>query len=455
MKKQTVVMIFITALLLLVVGCFGIYGIINHQNSKKNQNVELFRCMPSDIIRYSVDNADNSYTLIKNDGVWEVEGNEVAVLDQKSVQDVVNSASLINAHGVLNENELKALDGASTQTVTLTLTDGNEFKVTFAGQIGESSAIRINNDKEAYKVNKSMRDILAAGLDKFRAPRIFDRLIKTDEALTYYSFTDYDKTKTVVRTKTSSEISNSKLNQYIMESPYKKDVDDEKFEQQIVVRIPLLAAVSYVDDAPADMAKYGLDKESRAVLDFTWGDTDETLYLGKTEGGLVYAARRDQDGIFALSTSQLEFLHTEPFYILKTGILNSDVENVSSITVKTADTTYELKSSQRSSANGQFFVNGLDASRLAFESVLKLVNGLEIVSEVSGEPENKGEIVVTIYYDNGTPKQIISLTGLNDLSYVAFINGKAEFDVSRSTVNALLDELSNISKNPMKIDKEG
>ena len=58
MKKQTVVMICIIALLLLVVGCFGIYGIINHQNSKDIKNAELFRCMPSDIIRYSVDNGD-------------------------------------------------------------------------------------------------------------------------------------------------------------------------------------------------------------------------------------------------------------------------------------------------------------------------------------------------------------------------------------------------------------
>jgi hypothetical protein len=83
------------------------------------------------------------------------------------------------------------------------------------------------------------------------------------------------------------------------------------------------------------------------------------------------------------------------------------------------------------------------------------INGLEIVSEVSGEPQDKGEIIITIYYDNGSAKQTIRLTELNDLSYVAFINGKAEFDISGSTVKALLDELNNLSKNPMKTDKEG
>ncbi len=454
MKKQTVVMIFITALLLLV-GCFGIYRYFYYQNSKKPQNIELFSCMPSDIVKYSVKNGKETYTLVKNEGMWQVEGNDVAVLDQKAVQNAVNSASVINAQGVLRKKELELFDFTEAQTLTLTLTDGKEFKVSFVGYSGEIAAIRINDEPETYKVHKSMNDILMASLDKLRAAQVFEQLTKMDEFLTYYSFTDYDKTKTVVRTKTASEISKSKSNRYIMESPYKKEVDDEKFEQQFVVRIPLLAAISYMDDSPDDMTKYGLDEKSCAVLEFKWGNCEETLYLGAEEGGIVYAAKKGQEGIFAINTSQLEFLHTEPFYILKTGILNSDIENVRSITVKVADATYEVRSLQRRTANGQFFVNGMPASKLAFDSVLKLMNGIEIISEVSGEPKDKGEIVIMIYYDNGTAVQRISLTKQNDLSYVAFINGKAEFDVSRETVEALLDELNNISKNPMKTDKEG
>ena len=455
MKKQTVVMIWIIALLLLVVGCFGIYSFIKYQNSKKTQNIELFSCLPSDIVKYSVENGNQSYTLVKTDGVWQVEGNDVAVLDQNSVQDVVNSASLIIAPGVLGEKEFQSFDTAAVQTVTLTLIDGSEFKINFAGFKGKFSAIRINDKTEIYKVYKSTYDILVANLDKFRAAQVFEQLTMTDEVLTYYSFTDYDKTKTVVRTKTASEISKSKQNRYIMESPYKKEVDDERFEQQIVVRIPLLAAVSYVDDEPDDLSKYGLDEEFRAVHNFKWGESDETLYLGAEEGGMVYASKKGQKGVFAITASQLEFLHTEPFYIIKTGVLSSDTENISGITVKTADATYQVKSLQRNSSNARFFVNDMDASKLAFDTVAELVNSLEIVSEVSGEPEDKGEVVITVYYDNGTATQTISLTGQNDLSYVAFINRKAEFDISRVTVEALLDELNNISKNPMKTDKEG
>ena len=455
MKKQTVVMIWIIALLLLVVGCFGIYGYINYQNSKKPQNIELFSCKPSDIVKYSVKGGNESYTLVKTEGAWHVEGNEVAVLDQKSVQDIVNSASLINSQGILKKRDLKTFEITEGQTVILTLADESEFKISFEGHKGETCAVRINDKEELYSVRKSMRDILVANLDKLRAALVFEELLKTDDVLTYYSFTDYDKTKTIVRTKTASEISNSKLNRYIMESPYHKDVDDEKFEQQIVVRIPAIAAVSYVDDLPEDMAEYGLDEKSRAVLEFKWGDSKETLYLGSEEAGKVHAVKKGKEGIFVLNASQLEFLNTEPFYILESGILSSDVENIRSIVVKTADKVYEVTSSQRNNPNSRFFVNGKVASRAAFDSVIKLVGGLEIISEVSGSPENKNEIAVSVYYDNGAAGQTIMLTAVNDISYAAFINGKAEFVINRKTVDALLDELNNISKNPMKTDKEG
>ncbi len=454
MKKQTVVMIWIIALLLLV-GCFGIYGYINYQNSKKPQNIEVFSCMPSDIVKYSVRNGGESYTLVKADGVWQVEGNELAVLDQKSVQDIINSVSLIQSQGVFNKKDLKELEFTKTQSVTLTLDDESKFEISFVGHKGETCAVRISDEDEVYKVRKSMRDILVASLDKLRAALVFDELVKTDEFLTYYSFTDHDKTKTVVRTKTATEISNSKSNRYIMETPYRKDVDDERFEQQIIVRIPSIAAVSYVDDFSGNMTDYGLDEKSRAILNFRWGDHNETLYLGTERGGKVYAVKAGKEGIFVISASQLEFLHTEPFYILEHGVLSSDVENICSVTVKTADKVYEIKSLQRNTANGQFFVNGKAASRAAFDSVAELLGGLEILSEISGTPENKGEIVVSVYYYNGSDAQTISLTGVNEKSYAAFINGNAEFAVSRKTVDTLLDELNNISKNPMKTDKEG
>lgn len=455
MKKQTVVMISVIALLLLVIVSFGIYGYMNYQNSKKPQNIEVFSCLPSEIVKYSVTNGSEKYTLVKDEEEWKVEDNDVAVLDQKVVQDVINGASRITSQGILKKKALKEFEVIEVQSLELTLSDGTVVSLKFVGIKGETCALRVGDDNDIYSVRKSTRDILIASLDKLRVSLVFEELMKIDEILTYYSFTDYDKTKTVVRTKNAAEISNTKANRYVMEEPYRKDVDDEKFEQQILVRIPSIAAASYVDDFPENLEDYGLDEESCAVLSFKWGNLDETLYLGTSEGGKIHAVKKGKDGVFVINSSQLEFLHTEPFYILESGILKSDVENIYRITVRRADESFDITASGRNSTNGRFYVNGNAASQAAFNSAVQALGSLEILSEITKAPENTNDISVTVYYDNGTPAQSISLVPSGSKEYAAFINGKAEFAVNRDTVDSLMSIIKDISNNPMKTEEKG
>lgn len=452
MKKQKVTIILIIALLLLGVGSFGIYSFVNSENSGKVENIELFSCVPSAISGYCVKNGDNSYTLVKKDNMWSVEDNEVAVLDQKLVQEIVNSASRVVAQGTLSERKLKEFESTESQSLEIRLENGMSLLLTFVGQKDETCAARVNKGEEAFLLRKSVRDILLADLDKLRISLVFDNLRKTDEVLTSYSFTDYDGSETRIRTKTAVEISRNGENRYIMDVPYKKDVDDEKFEQQIVVRIPAVAATKYVDDFPENLADYGLDKDSRAVLRFRWGDTEEVLYLGTEEGGLVHAVKEGKDGVFVINASQLEFLRTEPFFILESGILRSEIENVAAITVETGDERFDVK---RAGGGRTFYVNGKAASPAAFEAVAEKLGNLELVSEVIDIPENKRDVSLTVVFDNGTATQSISLSKLNDKEYAAFINGTAEFTVAGETVDELLEELRGVSNNPMKTEEKG
>ncbi len=454
MKKQTVVMIVVLALLLIVAGCFGIYY-VGYKNDKKTENTELFSCMPSEIVEYSVNDGETAYKLVKKDDMWSVADNSVAVLDQKKVQDVVNSASRIVYLGVLKKRDIKGFEVIDIQSLDLKLKDGTEVNFKFVGVKDGICAVRMNDSEEIYSVRKSVWDILVAKLDNFRVALVFEELKNIDEKISYYSFTDYDKTKTVVRTKTAAEISASKSNRYMMDAPYKKQVDDEKFEQQIAVKISQIAAAQYVDDFPENLEDYGLDEESRAVLHFRWGDAEETLYLGTDLGGKVHAIKNGQDGVFVINSSQLEFLQTEPFYILESGILKSDTENIYKVAVRTKDETFDITSSGRNGNNGQFFVNGKVASEAAFSTALEKLSDVKIFSELATVPEDTRDIVIDVYFDNHTGVQTISLAAVGDKEYAAFINGKAEFAVKRETVEALIEELEDISKNPMKIDEKG
>lgn len=454
MKKQTVVMIVVLALLLLVAGCFGIYY-IGYNSNKKTENAELFSCMPSEIVEYSVNDGETAYKLVKEDNVWTVADNSVAVLDQKKVQDVVNSASRIVSLGVLKKRDIKDFEVIDIQSLGLKLKDGSTVGFKFVGVKDGICAVRMNDSEEIYSVRKSVWDILIAKLDNFRVALVFEELKNIDEKISYYSFTDYDKSKTVVRTKTASEISASKSNRYMMETPYKKQIDDEKFEQQIAVKISQIAAAQYVDDFPENLEDYGLDEKSRAILHFRWGDAEETLYLGTEIGGKIHAIKKGQDGVFVINAQQLEFLQTEPFYILESGILKSDTEHIYKVLVRTKDETFDITSSGRNGNNGQFFVNGKVASKAAFNAVLEKLGDVKIFSELTTVPQNTRDIVIDVYFDNQTGVQTVSLAAIGDKEYAAFVNGKAEFAVKRENIEALVEELKDISKNPMKIDEKG
>ena len=48
----------------------------------------------------------------------------------------------------------------------------------------------------------------------------------------------------------------------------KKEVDDERFEQQIAVKIPQIAAAQYVDDFPENQQKENAHHSTKHIIDF-------------------------------------------------------------------------------------------------------------------------------------------------------------------------------------------
>ncbi len=452
MKKQKVIIIFAIAILLLGIGSFGIIKYFTNKSGDTDGNTELFNCVPSAIARYTVCDGNNSYTLVKASGKWSVENNEVAVLDQQAVRKIVNSASMISAQGILGEEELKSFKATDVQTLEIKLENGISCRISFVGQKDQSCAVKVNDREEIYLLHKSVRDILLADLDKLRVSLVFEELLNSDEVLKEYSFVGYDDEKTVIRTKTASEIAQNKNNRFIMEIPYKRDVDDEKLEQQIAVRIPSVAAAKYVDDFPENLADYGLDEESRAVLTFKWGNIEEVLYLGTEEGGQVHAVKKGKDGVFVIDAAQLEFLHTDPFFLLDTKLFLSETEDIVSVA---ATFDNQRINASRSADSRKFFVNGNAASELAFDSVTEKLEELELLDEIAEQPKNSGDAVVEVVFDNGAPKRTISLSRINEKEYAVFENGTAAFTVGAKAVDEFMEELKGVANNPMKTDEKG
>ncbi|MDO4744556.1 MAG: DUF4340 domain-containing protein [Clostridia bacterium] len=452
MKRQTVVLVWAAAILLLVVACFaGIYFVWD-QGYTKNEPVEAFSCISTEIEGYAVSDKNGRYSLEKDDGIWQVEGDKTAELDQTAIGKMVAAASKITATGTLSRKDLEKFDISDTKTVMLEVDDRDDVEIRFLGTLENLCAFKVSGDRRIYVMYAATRDILAPKLDALRITDVFPSLAKTDTLPDYYSYTDYDGTVMELRVKNATELTQSKNNRYIMQKPYLREVDDDLFEQQIAVKIPGLKATTFVNSQSQNLVVYGLDNASRATLSFKWNGTNETLYLGKAKDGAVFAMKDNSDSIFTINSSLLEFLQIEPFYILEGGILKAHADNILSLKVIEGENVYNITASSRDGADRRFYINGKAASEDVFEDIVEELADIKFKNELDNVPENTGDIIITVSYNNAAHTQTVSLVKTRQKSYAVFIDGTAEFEVESADVDELMQKLRDASKNPIKMD---
>lgn len=455
MKNRKAVIFSVIVILVIVSGLCLFFALGGEEQTKVTYK-DIFDCRVSDIVGYTVTDGENGFTLEKSGEEWRVKDDKIHTLNQQKVQELLGNASVISVLDIDSGISKSEFSKMPKQTVCIALNDGSEHTFEFAVLNKEKCALNVSGDDEVFVAHLSLRDILVAKLENLRYKFLFDGLAESDEALTYYSYLDYDKSKTVVRMKNAGELSKGKKTSYVMVEPYNEEVDDELFEQQIAVNIPIMTAEKYVSEPAEELSVYGLDRESRAELSFKWGTKDEALYLGKNENGLVYGMLRNTDGIFMINASKLGFLKTEPFYVLDRGILTAEPEKVSRITIRMGDVAYSVSS--RKAADGEnnlYFINDSPMSEENFASLVEMLDEIELKGELLTVPENSDGIKLEITYGNGYSGQRLVFVQTTDKDYAMFADGTAKFAVDKAAVDSFVNALDAASKNPLKKGEKG
>ncbi len=448
MKKQTVVMLWASIILLIIVGCIGIYLADVLGNSKNKNGIEIINCAATDIEEYEVLNKGIGYTIYNDGGVWKLKNNDVAVLDEKKITDLINAASRITATGIISDKEFKQYTHKEELEICVSTVGKEQTRIIFIGENAELCAFRVEGDEKIYTMYCSTRNILTPDLNSLRKFELFENIAEGEENPDYYEYIDYSGSRMVVRTKTNYEISKSDANRYLMTEPYESSVDDEKFEQQILVKAQTMTIDGVITDAPEAIEPYGLNKNERAEITLGYKDRKETLYLGRHEGNMVYAQKKGTESVVVIDSSKLEFLHVEPFYILEGGILKSEFDKIKRISIVSENGSYEL-TKQKTGDTYNYFLNGKAMSEGLFTEIAEALGNISVLNEVGEVPANKGEIVINVsYYSNQSP-QTIALTTINDKKYAAFVNGKAEFAIDKKATDEVIKRIIEATANPI------
>ncbi len=447
MKKQTVVMLWACAILLVVVSCVGVYIFGRINEKKQNAAIEVFVCSASEISGYSVEDGDEGYKLVRSRGGWLVEKNSVAAIDVKKAESLVGSAARIVANGKIKKDSFERKE---TKKIVIELNDGTQKTVSFVGVSGDSSVFTVSGDDGLYTMYTANRDILTPSLNALRRLEIFEFADGDAGSIDSYEYRDNDGTVLCVRHKNADELSKSGTNKYIMTEPYVRSVDDERFEQQILVKLPAIKAEKFVDDFPDGVEKYGLDEAARAALAISCGGKTETLFIGRNDGGLVYAMKEGQDGVFALNSAQLEFLQTEPFYIIEGSLLKAELEKVNRVVVRTGGAEFDIRREDGKDGARRYYINGKDTDEAAFDEGVSAIGKINILGELTVDVKNTADISVLVYYDAPAEVQKIELAETDGKSYAAFVDNKAQFAVDKNVIDDIIKGLAELASEPLK-----
>ncbi len=450
MKKQTLVMIWSSVILLIVVACIGVYIKENINEDIRKNGIEIVDCATADIESYEVLERGEGYVLQNSGEEWQLKGNSVAVLDEAQMSNLLSAASRIKATGKLSKKQFKEFEPKEETEIVITLKNGEKTSLIFVGEKGELSAFKVDGDNDIYTMYSSTKNILTPSVDSLRHFELFENVAKAGEFPDYYEYINHDGEKVVVRIKTNYEISKSDANRYIMTEPYSRSVDDEKFEQQILVKVQTLKVDRFINDSPESVEPYGLNEGSRAKLTLGRGDNRETVYFGRHEGDMVYAKKENSNTIVSISADKLDFLSVEPFYLLEGGILKSEVDKIRAISIVYKDQRYEI-SRQKNGNSFSYFINGNAAGEEIYNEIAEKLGDVSIMNEIYDAPLETREIVISVSYDSNQSMQTISLTAINDKKYAAFVNGKAEFAIDKVAVDLLMERIAEIVASPMKL----
>ncbi len=449
MKKQSAMLIWSAVVLFVIIASFALVYLYD-VNSKgyRAKEYEIFSCVSTDIEEYSVADKKNEYTLEKTENGWQLEEDEQIELDETVITKLLASASNIKAIGTVNKKQFKVFETEDTKTLEIDVEHGEDIKLTFYGKANELCAFSVSGDRRIYVMYAATMNILTPNADSLRISQVFPSLENVDTLPEYYFYKSSDGSVTEVRVKTNQELAKSKDNRYIMEKPFKREVDDELFEQQLAVKIPALKISSY-ENPVKNPEVYGLDEKTRAELRFKWDGEEEILYLGISDGKAVYAAKHDMKTVFKINSSLVEFLEHDPFYILDAGILKADISNVKSVYFRYGEIEYNISATKLSADSVQFLINGRVIGKTGYSEIMDILGDINFMSELDAVPEDKKDILLKVTYDNGVAVQNISLTKINDKAYAVFIDNKAEFAVSSDDVDKLLKVLEKSANNLM------
>jgi hypothetical protein len=235
----------------------------------------------------------------------------------------------------------------------------------------------------------------------------------------------------------------SSFSSMIITSPYllTRGANGEGLSKQIT---PLsnLYLEDFIDDNPASLRPYGLDRPSRIFVQTTEASLD--LLIGSQIDGKHYAKLSGKPGVFTVNNFD-SVLNIKPFSLIDNFPLLVNIDSVNDFSVTGANRVLRAQI-KGADDDMTYYYDGKQAKEEQFKKFYQAVIGLLFDAEYpnpgrrSTAPSDPGNIVIEYrLHKPAGERPSITLVPYNRDFYAVWQEGTMEFLVSRNQVNLIFE----------------
>jgi hypothetical protein len=398
-----------------------------------------------DIVKIAV--LSTGVQLEKNGDLWEVVPPSPVRLDQSAIGSVLWSLGYMYAERIIDEAPENladyGLDNPQSHTI-ITGSDGKEAEF-FRGNrtpSGSGYYVMLKGDPKVYLVSIYTAERLSMTMKDIR-DRALSSAFELEEFRRFSLETGDFRIEAVPAAEQPGLI--SELFPYVLTAPYvvPREVDSERFST-LFESLQNLYIMDFIDDAPASLEPYGLDKPVRVFLETESAQLD--LLLGNSAEGFQYAKLPGEPGVFTISDIS-SAVRVSPFELAGKFAFIVNIKNVDSLTVRGNGQTLTAEI-RRQNEEETYFLNGRQAVEKDFKAFYQTVIGLMVDAEYPNRPARGGNEEIAIEYNLNNPagvKVAVNLIPYNRDFYALDREGVVEFLVSRPQLTTLYQSVEKMT----------
>jgi hypothetical protein len=386
------------------------------------------------------------FTLESNNGLWEVplRGGVKIAIDQSAVSNKLWSIASLWAESIIEEEpadlQQYGLDEPQSRAI-ITDSDGKKAELFFGSMTPTHSSyyVQTTDDKAVYTVSNYSAENFLFTLDSIRDRSLF--YLEAEPVIRRFLLDPGSGGKTIdIVPRPDDAYLVSNFSQNMLVSPYilRRGVASDKFTP-FLEPLQYLEINEFIDDNPASLAPYGLDKPGRLFIDIETATLD--LLFGRDGDGVLYVKRPGEPGVFTVNGLD-QIVSMKPFEIADKFILIYNIDNVDTFTVSGEGRTL-IADVKGTGDEAEFFLNGKRTADKEFRTYYQAVIGLLADSEYPGDSgktdSGPGIRIEFSLRDPSGAKPSVTLVPYNRDFYQTTQNGVTEFVVSRSQVRNIFE----------------